>query len=180
MFRITSVMQLMILVTFAGTAYAQPTCTAMPLSDQDIKTIVDQERSKRSDLPTPFDAHRWVVRRQECHYVYVEYALPRRPEGDTTFTLNQHGVIVDVQPGNMKCPDSIVRAEDLAETVRMERLRRTDLPAPFAQSRTRVSRVRCGYLYIEYAQPDQQGTFQIFRFDALGELMGFIRPRSFK
>lgn len=179
MFRNTPVLPLIMLVAFAGTAYSQPTCTAAPLSDQDIKTIVDRERSTRSDLPAQFEAYRWVVRRQECHYVYIEYALPERLHGNTVFTVNQRGMIVDVQPGSMQCPESSIKVEDLSDTVRSERLKRNDLPAAFPLFRISVTRVRCGYMYVEYAQPDQERTFQIFRFDAFGELTGFVRPRSF-
>ena len=168
-----------VLASFAATAHAQPTCTATPISDQQVKTIVDKERSTRSDLPRPFDAYTWVVRKQECHYVYVESAVPAGPERSNMLTLNQDGVVVDVQPGSMQCPEPTIRAEDIPQKVRALRTTRSDLPAPFPQAKTTVSRRRCGYMYVQYGQSETKQVLQIFAFDLFGELTQFVRPRSF-
>ena len=79
---------------------AQSTCTAAPLSDEQIKTIVVNSRATRSDLPAPFPSYKSVVRREGCSYIYMEISLPETPENYYIFRLNQNGVIVDVQTGN--------------------------------------------------------------------------------
>jgi hypothetical protein len=164
--------------------YAQPACDARPLSDQQITEIVQKERATRTDLPRPFPKYRSLIRREGCHYVYIEYGLPEAPEHNQIFKLNQHGAIVDVQAGgqavaSMKCPDKVLTAGALADIVKKERARRSDLPAPFPAQKTRVERLRCLYLYFEYALPERRGDFQVFTIDPFGELMDFSRSQPY-
>lgn len=154
----------------------QPTCAAALLSDQRIKEIVDRERSTRSDLPPRFSQFRSVVRRQGCHYVYIEYGLPETPEHTNIFKLNQQGVIVDVENGNLKCPDKAFTESELAEIVTKERALRPSLPSPFPRVRVRVDRLRCLYLYFEYAVPEKRGNYWVFTIDPYGEVMDIQRP----
>jgi len=82
------------------------------------------------------------------------------------YKLNRDGVIVDVQTGiglgtDMKCPEPELSESDLADIVAKERARRSDLPPPFEKSRTRVSRMRCLYLYFEYQLPEKPGDFPL-------------------
>jgi hypothetical protein len=158
-------------------AQAQPTCVAPSLSDQQIKEIVDRERAARSDLPRPYTKSRWEVRKEGCHYTYVEYAVPETPDASRVFKLNQRGVIVDA-PG-MKCPDSILGESELAAVVKKAREDRRDLPPPFATQRTMVRRLRCLYLYFEYNQPERRGDYQVFTIDRFGELMEFSRSQPY-
>lgn len=165
---------------FAGVAAlsftgVQPRCTAAPLTEEQLKAIVAKEREARQDLPRAPDEYTTAVRKQGCHYVYIEYPVPRTPDRQNIFTLNQEGVIVDTQPATMKCPGRELTESDLAAIVDRARSQREDLPAPFAQTRTRVDRMRCLYLYFEYPVPSKPRDFQVFTVDPLGELMNALR-----
>ena len=97
----------LLLMSGLSQAYAQewrPRCTEPTLADSQIKTIIDRERVARVDLPRAYEKYRWVVRRQGCYYIYVEIALPEVPDRAQTITLNQKGVIVDVDDGRLKPP----------------------------------------------------------------------------
>ena len=156
--------------------YAQPACLAPVLSDEEIRSTIEKERSTRSDLPVPFKEYRSTVHRQGCHYVYVEYGLPEAFHYQHVFTLNQRGVIVDTGADGLKCPDRTFTENELAEIVGAERAKRNDLPPAFANTRTRVDRLRCLYRYFEYAVPET-GRIQVFTIDPLGEVMAFARFR---
>jgi len=169
------VMAALALTAIPAAASAQPKCTAPALSDQQVKAIVDKERTARTDLPPRFAEYNWAVRRQGCHYVYVETGLPHRPDNDHRFTLNQFGVIVDAD--TLSCPDSTLSESQLLDVVRSARAKRSDLPAPFPHGSTSVSRNRCVYALYEYPGPEPGSTFQVFLIDPLGELMEFLRIR---
>jgi hypothetical protein len=158
-------------------AGAQPPCAAPVLGEQQLKDIIARERRARNDLPPAFPEYQTTVRRQGCHYVLIEYSLPRTPESQHTFRLNQHGVIVDVQPAGMRCPEPALTESQLAEIVRNARATRTDLPAPYAESRTRVARMGCLHTYFEYPVPGGPGRFQVFTIDPLGELIEAYRNK---
>jgi hypothetical protein len=175
---------LLALVLSPAVAYPQPTCVARPLSDQQVKDIVQKERASRTDLPKPFPKYRCLVRRQGCHYVYIEYGLPEAPEYNQIFKLNQHGAIVDAQVGgqsvkSLKCPDRVFTESELAEVVRKERARRSDLPSGFPSYKTQVQRSGCLYFYFEYALPERRGDYQVFTIDPFGELMDSSRSQPY-
>ena len=171
---------LVVASTCASASYAQPVCVAPALSNQQVVAIVAKERAMRTDLPPPFSEFKSTIRRKGCHYVYIEYALPETPDQINLFTLNQYGVIVDAQPGNPKCPEHELTESQLADIVKKERGgRRKDLPAPFSNSRIRVARDRCLYLYFEYAVPESRGNYQVFTIDPLGELLEFSRSKPY-
>jgi hypothetical protein len=164
--------------------HPQPTCVAQPLSDGQIRDIIRKERSTRTDLPKPFPKYKWLVRRQGCHYTYIENGLPEAPEYDQIFKLNQHGVIVNVQVGGqavpaMKCPDKTLSERELAEIVKKERAKRDDLPAEFPRYKTQVQRLGCLYLFYEHALPEARGNYQVFTIDPYGELMEFSRSQPY-
>ena len=161
---------------FPALGYSQTNCVAPALSDQKIEDIVNKERETRKDLPAAFANQKTTVRRQGCHYVYIEFGIPATPEGSHIFKLNQYGVIVDAQPGNPKCPDRVFTEGELAEIIRNERAKRSDLPPPFPKFTTSVNRLRCLYMYFEYAVPAARGNHQVFMIDPLGELMEVQRP----
>jgi len=174
---------LLAVLLFPAHGHPQSECPTR-FSDAQIRDLVLKERAKRSDLPKPFPKDRWLVRRQRCHYVYIEYGVPEAPEYNQIFKLNQHGVIVDVQVGGqaveaMKCPDKVLTESALAEIVKQERARRSDLPSPFPAQKTKVERLRCLYLYFEYASPEPRGDYQVFTIDPLGELMDFSRSQPY-
>jgi len=162
--------------------HADPGCDAPVFSDQQIEEIIATERASRTDLPVPFPQYRSVVRRRGCHYTYIEYGLPERPEYNHIIKLNQHGVIVDASAGGqsspLQCPGAVLTDNELAEVVRSEREKRRDLPPAFSNYETRVVRMRCLYLYFEYAVPRINGEYQVFTIDPFGELMEFRRSRS--
>ena len=171
------------LVILPALGYAQPTCVAPTLSDQQVKDIIDREKATRTDLPAPFPEYRWTARKQGCHYVYIEYGLPETPEYNHIFRLNQYGAIVDAGSGgitvNLECPDDVLADSELAEIIKKERAKRHDLPPPFPSHRTRVDRSGCMYLYFEYALPEARGNYQVFTIDPFGELMEFSRSQPY-
>jgi hypothetical protein len=154
---------------------AQPRCTAAPLTEAQLGAIVAKERQTRQDLPPAPGEYTTAVRKQGCHYVYIEYPVPRTPDRQNIFTINQDGVIVDTQPATMKCPDRQLTESDLLAIVNKARSQRDDLPPPFANPRTRVDRMRCLYLYFEHPVPSNPRDFQVFTIDPLGELMSGYR-----
>ena len=159
--------------------YQGPSCDAPVLSDQQVKDVIDKERSVRKDLPTPFPQYRWIVRREGCYYVYIEYALPETPDMNHIIKLNKDGVIVDADTEKLKCPDKVYTESELAEIVKSEREKRQDLPPALAHYKTRVSRLRCSYLYFEYAVPEKKGDFQLFTIDQFGKVMDFTRSKPY-
>jgi hypothetical protein len=165
------------------TGCAEPTCTEAPLTDRQVTEIIAKQRASRSDLPPAFAESRTVVKRQGCHYTYVEYGLPERPDYNRIFKLNQKGVIVDVQSGveevKLQCPPEVLSEAELAAIVQRERAARKDLPAPYEQSRPRVARQNCLYLYFEYAVPEARGKFQTFTIDPYGELIEAFRSQPY-
>ncbi len=171
------------LVIFPGLGYAQPTCVAPTLSDQQVKDIIDRERATRTDLPAPFPEYRWTARKQGCHYVYIEYGLPEAPEYNHIFSLNQYGAVVAASTGRttvkLKCPDKTFTESELAEIIKKEREKRHDLPPSFPSYRTRVDRLGCMYLYFEYALPEARGNYEVFTIDPFGELMEFSRSQPY-
>jgi len=84
----------------AASTTAQTSCTAAPLSDDQVRDLIAQARAERADLPPPFAKYRSTVRRDGCYYVYVEVHLPETPDLVHIFRLNQHGRLVDAQAGN--------------------------------------------------------------------------------
>jgi hypothetical protein len=176
---------LLALSVLPARGYQELVCGAPALSDQAIKEIIDKERAARDDLPAAFPESRWVVRRQGCYYVYIEYGIPEAFHKEHIFKLNRHGVIVDAgggnapadTPGKMKCPDKVFTKVDLAAIVRSERAKRRDLPQALSSQETQVERLRCLYLYYEYALPKKKGDYQVFTFDPYGELMDVYRSK---
>lgn len=184
---LTALVLLSALLMFPAWGYQEePACDAPALSEQAVKNIIEKERAARTDLPAPFPEFRWEVRREGCYYVYLEYAIPEVFHQVNIFRLNQNGVIVDVGPeevpppgrGQLKCPDKVLTESELAEVVRKERGKRRNIPPPFANQETRVERVRCLYLYFEYAVPKKKGHYQVFTIDPLGEVMDVQRGKS--
>jgi hypothetical protein len=167
-----------LLVAAAGRQEQQPTCEAAALTNEEVKAIVDNERAKRTDLPVTFPQYTWEVRRRRCHYVYIEYGLPRAPDYSQSITLNQRGVIVDASPGgNIKCPEKVFKKEELFAFVSTERVKKKDVPVALSNSETRVERLRCMYLYFEYGLPRESGNYQVFTIDPYGELMSVYRSK---
>lgn len=163
--------------------YSEPTCVAPALSDQQVKEIIDTERATRTDLPVPFQKYKWTVKRQGCHYVYVEYGLPETPEYNQIFKVNQYGAIVDAGTGlrgkSLKCPEKVFTESELAEIIKKEREKRSDLLPRFPNYKTWVHRSGCLYFYFEYNLPERRGDYQAFTIDPFGELMDFSRSQPY-
>lgn len=79
----------------------------------------------------------------------------------------------------LKCPNKVFRESELAEIIKKERAKRQDLPPSFPSYKVRVDRLRCLYLYVEYALPETRGNYQVFTIDPFGELMEFSRSRPY-
>jgi hypothetical protein len=178
----TFLMASIVTTVISGLANAQPVCAAPELPSQHIKEIVAKERLSRTDLPEPFPKYKWTVRREGCHYIYREQGEPAKPHYTNTFWLNQVGVIVDASTGGiaakeMKCPDKVLSEQELAEIVNNARKKRPELPGPYKPQKTRVDRMRCLYVYYEYALPETAGIYHTFTIDPFGELMQFFRGR---
>lgn len=88
------------MLLFMEAGCAQMTCDAPVLSNEQVKAIIDKERSTRKDLPAAFPEYRWLVRRDGCGYVYIEYGLPATPDYNHIIRLNQDGIIIDARTGN--------------------------------------------------------------------------------
>ncbi|WGS86472.1 hypothetical protein [Methylomonas sp. UP202] len=87
---------------FGFNAAASAEECSLPLTDQQIKDIVDQERLKRSDLPRSFDKQGWRVTKKGCYYLYMESYEPEIPDVFHVFRINRNGLIVDVIDGQAK------------------------------------------------------------------------------
>lgn len=174
----------MVVLLLGASSPPPPWCDAPPLSDQQVKNIIDKERVTRTDLPPPFPEYRWFVRRSGrlCHYLYREYAAGEL-HNNQTFTLSPHGVIVDARRGRrqsfLQCPEKVFTESELAEIIKKEREKRSYLPPPFPNYKTRVSRSGCLYLYSEYNVPEKRGDYLEFTIDPFGELMDFSRNRPY-
>jgi len=174
---------LFVVPMLSAAAHSQPTCIAPALSHQQVTDIIGNERAARTDLPAPFAEFESKLRRQGCHYSYIEYGIPEAFHTEHIFILNQHGVIVDLRSGaetvDLECPDEVLAESALAEIVNSERGKRDDLPAPYSEAYVRVSRSRCMYRYFEYALPKQRGRYQVFTIDPFGELYDFSVSHPF-
>lgn len=181
--QIRTVLILFMLLILPAVGHSQPTCSATALSDAKVKSAIDKARTARADLPAPFSEYRWSVKKRGCYYVYIEYSLPAAPESNHMITLNQHGAIVDMRAGGesikLECPSKVFTENELAEIVRTEREKRSDLPPVFENVRLRVDRLRCLYLYFEHNVPEQRGDYNVFTIDPLGELMEFSRSQPY-
>jgi hypothetical protein len=170
---------LLAFVAIPGWAEQRPAwCAAPALSDRQVKDIVARERTQSKELPAPFPAYDWVVRRTGCYYFYVENKLPPAPDANYWFVLNPHGAIVDVHEGIgpsccLKCPDKVLSESELAAIVSKARAERMDLPPPYPKAQIVVSRQGCLYRYTEFALPDLAS--QTFTLDPSGELMEVTR-----
>ena len=171
------------LLMFPAVSHSQSACDAPPLSDDGVKAAIDTARATRTDLPSPFAESRWSVKRRGCYYVFLEVSLPEAPDSNHMITLDPHGAIVDVQAGSrssqLECPSKVFSETELAEIIRSEREKRSDLPAPFENFRLQVSRMRCLYLYFEHKVPEQRGDYQVFTIDPLGAVMEFSRSEPY-
>jgi hypothetical protein len=162
-----------------------PVCTAPVLSDQQVKDIVAKERATREDLPVAFSQSRIAVSRQGCHYLYMESSVPPIPDVGHIFKLNKKGIIVYVQSGNglpegvnLTCPVAKPLSDSrLAEIIKNERAKRSDLPPAFTHSTVRVAKLQCTYMYFEYPEPKEKNTWQEITVDPFGEVMDFMRNK---
>jgi hypothetical protein len=168
---------LLVLILSPATVMSQtPDCAGQVLTDQQVKELVTKARSTRTDLPAPFTQARTSLTRSGCYYTYIEFGLPETPHRTNIFKLDAHGNIVDIQPGTPTCPEKTFTEAELGEIVKNERTKRTDLPPPLPNARIRVERLRCLYLYFEYAVPESRGNYQVFTIDPLGGVMDVQRP----
>jgi hypothetical protein len=156
----------------------QPDCPAPALSSEQVKAIVDKARETTKELPPPFAEAKWSVRRQGCHYVYIEAALPEAPDRTNMFWINSQGHIVDVRPGELQCPERVLTSDELAAIVQKARATRRDLPPPIPNATTQVTRLRCLYVYTERAAPPAGRRYQAFTIDPYGDVMDVFRSKG--
>jgi hypothetical protein len=176
-------------------------CGALPLSDDQIKEIIANERAKHKDMPAPYPQYDTSIRRDGCYYIYIENklvasALPTQRlyvvDASRIFKLNKHGAIVDIPTSTRRtmatedqktpswCSEEKVFSEkELAEIVAKAREKRSDLPQPFPKCRVQVIRMGCVYYYQEFALAETQGNYQVFLIDKFGELMNVHRPHPY-
>ncbi|MDT4330395.1 hypothetical protein ACQE3E_01600 [Methylomonas sp. MED-D] len=93
------IINLAILVLMVDLACAEPNCTALELSKEQVVDIVNAERRSRGDLPKAFSESQYTLNRHGCYYILIESAVPLRPGKNIVFKLNQNGVIVDAMRG---------------------------------------------------------------------------------
>jgi hypothetical protein len=147
------------------------------LSNEQVKAIVEKQRETGQDLPPAFPEQKWSVRRQGCHYIYVENPVPETPDQHNMFWINAGGSIVDVRPGTLMCPTKVLTEPELAAVVKGLRARRKDLPPPFDTFTTSVTRMRCLYLFTEHASAGKTDRYQTFTIDPYGELFDVFRSK---
>lgn len=154
-------------------------CTSPAISDDQIREIVSRSRVEHDEIPREFSSFRWSVRRQGCHYVYIETGLPESPDYRQVFTLNQSGKLVDVENVALKCDGRGLSMADLRLVIDRERSRRPDIPSAGLEVRIQNQRLRCMYMVFEYAVPEVKGKFDLFTVDQYGELLDFYRSSPY-
>ena len=179
-FSIPAVVAAVAVVAAAVAVARDPACSADPLADEKVRQFIEKARASRTDLPAAPLHSNWVIHRETCHYVAVESEVPATPEANSTFVLNQRGVLVDAEISNtgrsdMKCPGAPLSNEDLKKILAQPRARRPDLPPTPSGSRTSFSRRGCTYKIFEFRIPGSRGDTQVFSIDSLGEFMSFVR-----
>ena len=156
---------------------AQAPCPGPELTQAQLQDIVRKARESRTDLPARPAELEIAVRRQGCHYQYIEYPLPRVPDSLTVFTISPKGVLVDTRPQAMACPGRDMSEGEIAKIVAEARVLRTDLPRALVSTRTSVTRQGCLYLYFEYGSSGRGGDFQVTTVDPLGEVIDGYRNK---
>lgn len=152
-------------------AGAQPVCEAPPLADHEVVAIIPTERGSGKRLPRPFDNYTTDIRRQGCHYLYLEYPVPLVFDRLNVFRINQHGVLVDSAPLHTECVGQVLTQSERSEIVRRARASSNDLRPKPLDFTVRVSRLRCLYLYFENRVSVGNRSFQALIIDPLGELL---------
>ena len=176
MWTLRGCLALIAFATLAASAQEpQAACPDAALSGEQVKAIVDKQRETRTDLPPAFPESKWSVRRQGCHYVYLENPVPETPDKHNMIWINPKGLIVDIRPGTLTCPAKVLTEAELAAVIKEQRARRKDLPRPFENFTTSVTRMRCMYLFTEHASGGTTDRYQAFTIDPYGELFDVFR-----
>jgi hypothetical protein len=71
----------------------------------------------------------------------------------------------------LKCPDKVYTEPELSEIVATERRRSPQMPRPALPNTVVVQRLRCLYLYFEYAEPRVPGKYVVTTIDPFGKIM---------
>lgn len=135
-------------------------CEAPQFSNDQLAAIIKRERSVRSDLPAEPAAYTTSIRRQRCHYIYMETPDGGGAHDETTFVLDQFGVIVDAVVGRgnpaalADCPKRRLTDQEVQQAVNLERKRFGDLPPAPSNYSVSVIPKRCMYFYVETGAPD--------------------------
>lgn len=88
---------LILLTVHVGVSHAQTIqCPDVaPLSDVDLARIVARERSRRNDLPPPFEKFEVEVSRTRCLYSFLEDKIPDDGLASQLFVISPFGEIVN-------------------------------------------------------------------------------------
>lgn len=179
--KITLMMLMGAAATVSGFAVAGDLkCDVPEFSEQNILEIVRRERFIQKELPPEIENATKEVRRKRCHYVYVEYPNDRAVGKNRVFVINQYGAIVDATSGrtdktHMVCPSVDFNKEILAQRLIEQRLRYTDVPAAPTNYKTKLTNLRCMFIYYEIQIPEADGKYQTFTFDFYGDLYEFYK-----
>jgi len=160
-------------------------CNAPPLSDDRIKEIMAEERTKHAEeMPKPFPRDDTIIeiRREGCNYAYIEKRTLVL-DSIQIFKLNKLGVIVNIITSNRKymmdhenklfswcSQENSFSQKELAKIIIKARKKDSGLPSPFPKQRVRVSRSGCLYYFWEYAE-SPPWNFHVFMIDQSGELI---------
>jgi hypothetical protein len=145
-------------------------CEGPQFSAAQLAAIIKRERSVRSDLPAEPTAYTTSIRRQRCHYIYMETPDGGGAHDETTFVLDQFGVIVDAVVGRgnpsalVDCPKRRLTDEEVQQAVNLERKRFGDLPPAPANYSVSVTPKRCMYFYVEKGAPNAANESQSLSF----------------
>jgi hypothetical protein len=154
-----------------------PRCSGS-LTDEQVRASVASARMTRKEMPPAPKRYESTIRRQGCHYIYLEYPQPAQLHSARIFTLNDKARVVDVDGGSdlgskeaEHCPVALLSQEQLRSFVARERARGTGMPEPFEQATVSVMRQRCMYFYMERPVPAIPNRYHAFVIDPYGELM---------
>ena len=159
----------------AAAAAESRSCGVPELSRDSIVDIVRRARANRKNFPREAPNVVVTVSRSRCFYTYVETPKERKL-GDTpvVFVIDQDGIIVDVTAGRVRssidCSTDTPTVEELTARLAEERAIDSSIPAAPAKAKTEIIKSGCMFLYYETPLPPVTGRYNIYTFDAKGNL----------
>lgn len=158
-------------------------CEGPRLTNDDVIEIVKRERASRKVIPPAFNEKVEIkIMEKRCHYVYVEYPASKTVGRNRVLVISRYGNIVDALSGRsantfLDCPDIDYSLDDLERLVNKQRRQYDDLPVRPKNASTKMSKMRCMYVYYEMSDPEKSGDYQTFTLDYYGDIYEFYRSK---